>query len=282
MSHHSIQHSPIFLLGVGRSGTTLLRMMLDSHPEIMCGSEAPWITNQVIDGFPSLRELTQYLIKHKWGPVNGLTGVNEDIIYQQMALFIDGIMSTAAQSYGKTRWADKTPRNIIAVPFLYRLFPHAKFIHLFRDGRDVALSTKAAPWKTIPYRSNKVKNTYGNALKRWVDWIETFHIDAKALKLTYLPVRYEDLVCSPKSEIQKILDFIEVEWSDQVLNPYKFEHDTVEGEGRKSFYLRQSIDTQALYRWKKELNWFERRSTKAIGEETLLKLGYESTESAKI
>ena len=274
-----LKYPPIFILGVPRSGTTLLRMMIDSHPEIMCGPEAPWITNQVEGGAPSIQQLTLFLANHKWGPVKGFTGVDEDLVYESMASIIDRFMSAAAQSHGKSRWAEKTPRNIIAVPFLYRLFPNAKFIHIFRDGRDVALSTKDGNWKTIPYRTNKIKNTYGNALKRWVDWIEQFQNDAQALSITYLSIRYEDLVSSPQEEMRRVLEFLEVEWSDQILNPYKVEHDIIstKGEGIKSFYERQSIDKQSLYRWKKELNWFQRRLTRNLAEETLLKLGYGAT-----
>ena len=274
-----LDRPPIFILGVPRSGTTLLRMMIDSHPEIMCGPEAHWITNQQVGWAPSLRSFTQFMTKNEWGAVKGFKGVEEDLVYQLMANFINEIMSVSARSHGKIQWAEKTPRNIIALPFLYRLFPHAKFVHIYRDGRDVALST-IGKWKTIPSMSDKnVKNNYKNALKRWVDWNQKFWKDAKKINLNYISVRYEDLVTSPQVEISKLLEFLEVAWSDRVLEPHAAEHDiiTMQGEGMKTFFNRKSIDTASLYRWKKELNWLQKRTTKSIAEETLLKLGYEST-----
>ncbi|MGD1703489.1 sulfotransferase family protein [Dapis sp. BLCC M229] len=274
----TLEPPPIFILGVPRSGTTLLRMMIDSHPEIMCGPEAPWITNQQLDWAPSLRSLTRFLTRNEWGAVKAFKGVEQDLIYQLMANFIDEIMSASARSHGKIQWAEKTPRNIIALPFLYQLFPHAKFVHIYRDGRDVALST-VGKWKTIPISDKKVKNNYKNALKRWVDWNQKFCKDAKKVNLNYISIRYEDLVTSPQTEIGKLLEFLEVEWSDKVLEPHAVEHDivTMKGAGMQTFFNRNSIDTASLYRWKKELNWLQKRTTKSIAEETLLKFGYEPT-----
>ncbi len=277
-SKPELDRPPIFILGVPRSGTTLLRMMMDSHPEIMCGPEAHWITNQEVGWAPSLRSLTLFLTENKWGAVKGFKGVDEGLIYQLMADFINEIMSTSAWSHGKIQWAEKTPRNIIAAPFLHRLFPQAKFLHIYRDGRDVALST-VGKWKTITIEDKEVKNSYKNALRRWVVWNQRFWDDAKKINLNYLSVRYEDLATSPKEEMARILDFVEVEWSDKVLSPHEAEHDviTMKGEGMKTFYNRKSIDTASLYRWKKDLNWFQKRDTKSVAEETLLKLGYEAT-----
>ncbi|MDJ0553987.1 MAG: sulfotransferase [Microcoleaceae cyanobacterium MO_207.B10] len=274
----SLDHPPIFILGVPRSGTTLLRMMIDSHPEIMCGPEAHWITNEELGWAPSLRSLTLFLTQNQWGVAKAFKGVDEDLIYQLMANLINEIMSTSARSHGKIRWAEKTPRNIIAAPFLYKLFPHAKFIYIYRDGRDVALST-IGKWKTITIAEKKVKNNYRNALKRWVEWNKKFKKDAKKIGLNYISIRYEDLATSPQEEMAKLLDFIEVEWSDKVLSPHESEHDiiTMKGEGMKTFYNRHSIDTASLYKWKKDLNWWQKRISKSIAEETLLKLGYEPT-----
>ena len=274
----TLDRPPIFILGVPRSGTTLLRMMMDSHPEIMCGPEAPWITNQQLDWAPSLRSLTLFLTRNEWGAVKAFKGVEKDLIYQLMANFIDEIMSASARSHGKIQWAEKTPRNIIALPFLYQLFPHAKFVHIYRDGRDVALST-IGKWKTIPVSDKKVKNNYRNALQRWVDWNQKFWKDAEKVSLNYISLKYEDLATSPQQEMARLLDFIGVEWSDMLLSPYAQEHDivTMKGEGMQTFFNRKSIDTASLYRWKKELNWFQKRTTKSIAEETLSKLGYEST-----
>ena len=269
---------PIFILGVPRSGTTLLRMIIDSHPEIMCGPEAPWITNQQLDWAPSLRSLTLFLTKNKWGIVKAFKGVEENLIYQLMANFINQAMSVSARSHGKIQWAEKTPRNIIALPFLYRLFPNAKFVHIYRDGRDVALST-VGKWKTIPISDKNVKNNYKNALKRWVDWNQKFLKDAEKIGLNYISVRYEDLATAPQAEVYKLLEFLGVKWSDKVLEPYRVEHDIIslKGEGMKTFFNRSSIDTASLYRWKKELNWLQKRTTKSIAEDTLLKFGYEPT-----
>lgn len=275
--------SPIFLLGVPRSGTTLLRMMMDSHPDIMCGPEAPWITGRrMAEPVPNFGSLIMFLTTSEWGPVQAMPGVNEDAIYELAAALIDQVMSKAARHRGKSRWAEKTPENIISLPLLYRLFPQARFVHIYRDGRDVALSTVGCHWKMLHTPAGHVENTYENSIKRWVDWIRELQADAARLTATVYALRYEDLVESPEPQMRRLLEFIGVPWHDDVLKPYEQKHDLTPPSrfqvvGEVSFYERKSIDPGSLYRWKRELGFWQRRKTRAIADKLLLELGYEPT-----
>ena len=270
---------PIFVLGVPRSGTTLLRMMLDSHPAIMCGPEAPWVAGRASAPVPSLRAVVDLMAREKWGAVRGLTGVEEDDVAAAAAGFVDRVMGAAVRAHGKARWADKTPENVIAVPFLARLFPGGRYVHLVRDGRDVALSTAAADWRRIPTLDGRVRNGYLNALRRWRDWNAACRDDAVEAGIPYLLVRYEDLVRDPGTEMRRVLEFVGEPWSDAVLSPHEQRHDVVDpgGEGVKSFFDREGVDRRAIHRWKRDLGPIARILTRRVAEDALLGWGYEPT-----
>lgn len=270
---------PIFVLGVPRSGTTLLRMMLDSHPDIMCGPEAPWVAGRAGAPIPNLRALVDLMTREKWGAVRGFTGVRATDVGGAAAGFVDRLMSASVRARGKTRWADKTPENVVAVSFLARLFPQGRYIHIVRDGRDVALSTAAADWSRIPTRDGWTRNGYLAALRRWRDWNAICRDDTATAGIACHLVRYEDLAREPRSAMRRILDFVEAPWSDAVLSPYDREHDVIDpaGEGMKSFFGRTSVDDRAVQRWKRELGPVRRLLTRQVADDALTAWGYEPT-----
>lgn len=142
---------PIFLVGVPRSGSTMLRLILDSHPCVFSTVELPWIGgNYFVDGYGpevSMRGLYRRLLHSSadasWNDVDGLRSACRS--------FVEQLVRGAMTARGKTVWVEKTPDNIIQVPFLAELFPDAKFIRVIRDGRDVALSTLEVGWKRLNY-----------------------------------------------------------------------------------------------------------------------------------
>lgn len=272
-------HDPIFVLGLPRSGTTLLRMMLDSHPDIMCGPEAPWIAGRGRDRHPHLKAVVEFMVKNRWGAVAGFSGVDEDIVYAAVGQFIEDILNAAAREHGKTRWAEKTPENMVAVPFLARAFPQGRFIHLIRDGRDVALSTIRMDRRKIPLRSDLVRNTYGNALRRWMDWNQQCRDDLESAGVAFTRLMYEALVANPEVEMRRVFEFVNAPWRERVLRPHDQPHDVIDkaGEGMKSFFGRAGIDTRTVGRWVQELSGHRRRLTRRIADDALAEWGYART-----
>ena len=256
-----------------------MRMILDSHPVVMCGPEAPWIAGRGWDHPPNFRHLAEFMAYDEWGAVEGFSGLETDDVYRAMGTSIHELLQTATRREGKQRWADKTPENIVAVPTIRRMFPDAKFVHMLRDGRDVALSTRRGEWSRIVYDRRKVRNTYGNAQRRWVRWVDMFHKHVTALDVEWMEVRYEQLVKEPESVIRGLLDFLNLEWADAVMQPYATEHDIIDpdGEGVQSFFERRTIDDSAAFRWKEELSWLQRIQTKYIAESMLQDMEYAPT-----
>src|SRR6266542_1835989 len=123
----SSRRAPIFVVGCQRSGTTLLRLILDAHPNISCGPETRFLTDLAHVTTGSWKRLAQY-------------GFPKQYWHEHIAGMFDAIKSDYARRAGKSRWADKTPRYALTLPFIDRLFPTCQVVHVIRDGRDVVAS----------------------------------------------------------------------------------------------------------------------------------------------
>src|SRR3954467_8049575 len=136
---------PVIVLGVGRSGTTLLRVMLDRSSELAIPYETFFVPQlahrhgrrpkleEFLDDLGRLRTLYDWGIK----PDDVRPRLREGMTTSEA---IAAIFETYAERQGKPRWGDKTPLYMQQLPLLEGLFPDAIWVHLVRDGRDAALS----------------------------------------------------------------------------------------------------------------------------------------------
>src|ERR687889_109514 len=144
------QHPAPFVVGVGRSGTTLLRMMLDAHPELAIPPEAHFI-NPFIQVSGRLRfnpRIAANAIVHddrrRWSDF----GLSEEDLLERFEATRPFTTSDAlraffelyASKHGKARWGDKTPDYVRKMKKIQKTLPEARFIHVIRDGRDAGLS----------------------------------------------------------------------------------------------------------------------------------------------
>ena len=169
LPHPGAECPAIVLLGVPRSGTTLLRVLLGSHPSIQAACETPWICGGY--GSNSLRHLVAYLNGDPLGPVANLSGVSADDVLAASRAFVVTLLESYRLRSGKERVVIKTPDDVAHLDFLVNQFPGADFVHIYRDGRDVACSTVQQKGKLL----GKHIPPYGeicleSALRRWKDW----------------------------------------------------------------------------------------------------------------
>lgn len=257
---------PIVLGGCGRSGTTLLRMMLDSHRRICCGPESSVFRRRALD--PGA-------LADRFGfPRDAVRPIYE--ASRSRTAFIEGFAALCMQRAGKQRWAEKTPRNISRIGEIFRCFPQARFVHVLRDGRDVASSLRTHPrhrvdngrlveldtWKPIAGCARRWRADIEGSRRWWGD--PRFHT-----------VRYEDLVLNPRPVLERLMVFIGEEWDEAMLT-----HATVDSPFRDATRFAQNpealgvLSTASLSRWQRDLDARDRRIFKRIAGPLLIELGY--------
>lgn len=214
---------PIFVVGCQRSGTTMLRLMLDSHPRISCGPET-----RFLEGFEPIltddwKRLSQY-------------GFTEEEWIERIRGFFEGIQGDYARSKGKERWADKTPRYALMLPLILRIFPDAQVVHVIRDARDVAVSHR----KRFGYWSC-LKSTV-----KWPRYVGSARAAARGLAdETYRELRYENLAGDPEATMRDLLAWLGEEWDPAVLDFDKARHDVPARYHAQLAARRASAGTEA-------------------------------------
>lgn len=260
IEEHPLTHSsmsskpPIFVLGVPRSGTTLLRLMLDSHPAIACGPETPWLCGHQARSIMALCDLLAdepqgYCASFNM-PRDVVTGAARDLVSR--------LMEEYARARGKSRWAEKTPDNALHVDFLATLFPEAKFIHLARDGVDTSASTSliAKHRKGIStWHENKLSfgegaitnNNPFTAMLRWSHW--TRLIERSLRGREHLRISYERLITETEPTLRQICDFIGEPFDPAMMRFGDARHDLPAWEwGTADVQLRPTVTSDSIGR----------------------------------
>lgn len=207
--------APFFIVGSARSGTTLVRMILNSHPDVAVPPESRfivelWRGDLSIDVAETLEALAAHSRFRVWElPIEA---VREELGASTRAPYAE-VMAAAytaySKSHDKTRWGDKTPRYVQHIPLLAALFPHSRFVHIIRDGRNVALS-----YADVPFGPK----TVARAAALWADRVGAGLRDGRALdEGRYLEVRYEDLVSDVEGRVQLLCDFLELSFERGML-----------------------------------------------------------------
>ena len=212
-----------FVVGVGRSGTTLLRLMLDAHSELAMPPETHF--------FGSLRAAAGELRFRPAQAVEAIAGdkhrrwndfgIEEDELLARfdaiprlnLADVLRAFYELYAEKQGKERWGDKTPDYVKRMRQIKSALPKARFVHVIRDGRDVTLSAN----KRIAERGHRDPVPAGRSAKRWQKKILKARADGPKLG-EYLEVRFEDLVTDTEAALREVCDFIELEFEPGMLS----------------------------------------------------------------
>ena len=263
--------SVAFILGVPRSGTTLLRTILDSHPEIAAPPETPWLLGSYGPGV-SLRDLIDHLCSGQTGLVRNISNVDEQDVMAAGRLFVAALFARFIETNKARYLVFKTPDDIQFLDWLLVLFPDAKYIHLVRDGRDVTLST-VSRYSAINWFG---RATPENVMRRWCAWESKTRQRLKASDVDFLSLRYEDLVSESDRNVGQICDFLGVGFDQRMIEYGRFDHDFPEWEaGSADVQKKDRIDQSLAYRWKrKALPPRERRAFNRYNG-ALAEFGYE-------
>ena len=272
--------APFFIVGSSRSGSTLLRLMLASHSRIAIPSET-WYLSALVKGFPFDRPLEEneigeaisVMTNHYTWPDMGLDAAEvrrraANLSGVRLRDLAEIVYRRHMEVEGKSRWGDKTPAYIEIVPSLAAMFDDAKFIHLIRDGRDVAKSFQRHGWHG-PWMHG-----YTREWVRAIEW--DMRLGKTPLNARILRVLYEDLVLHPEATLRRICAFIDEEFEDRMLQ-WHGKADNAVPAREKHFHTRlgRDMNPSDVGRWKGEMTSREIFVAEALIGTQLSHFGYE-------
>jgi hypothetical protein len=287
------------VVGLTRSGTTLLRMMLDAHPEIAVPPETHFVPDLIkaakqegAGGESMLEALTS---NRTWPDF----GISEERMLERLAAIDtadEGAAGAAvrcffeayAEDQGKPRWGDKTPAYMLSITRIGRALGEARFIHLIRDGRDVALSQTARAINEQPPPAEQAG--------RWVKRIRKSRVQAAKLGGDrYIEARYEDLVRDPEPNLRRICEFIEADFDPAMLTYYEraaerlqemagaLREDGEHAPQQAGYRIdnhsptTKPPDPSRLDKWRREMSAADLAAYNGVAAELLRELDYEVT-----
>ena len=256
---------PIFIGGVPRSGTTLLRVMLDSHSRIHCGTEMRVL--------PALADLWRVASLTAQPLLSAYYQVDETRLAAIYADLIRGFLAPAWRKSGKPRPAEKTPWNLRVFAGLGRLFPQAKFIHIVRDGRDVVASRLQCDTRTGMPMDPAL------AAQRALEWVEGMEI-ARHLRADhclagrYFELRYEQLVAEPQCELERLCVFLDECFEPAMLDFHRVDRNVDGAEEWSALAVRQPVFASSVGRHASDLDERQRAAVLKVAGPMLSELGY--------
>lgn len=277
------------IVGAPRSGTTLLRLMLDAHPDLAIPPQTHFLAPvaKLSNDDAQLREAVWEAITRasSW-PDLGLTVEQYREAFDAIEPFTRADACRAvyrlyASRFGKCRWGDKTTQYLTEIDHIAALLPEARVIHIIRDGRDVMLSQ----------RRMNAPEEFAARVQRWVEEVRTGRRLGQSLP-HYTEVRYEDLLADPRRELIRLCRFIELPFNESMLRY----HETARArlDELQDFYLADGSLLMSRARrlevheltskppdrsrtgcWRKEMTADEQDQFHSLAGEFLREVGYE-------
>lgn len=264
---------PFFIVGSARSGTTLLRVMLNAHPLVAVPPESWFITQlwagrDEVEIAPLLERLAAHQSFQKWDlPIEA---VRQELPPGPAARYADVIAAAFrayARTHGKSAWGDKTPRYVESIALLDRIFPEARFVHLIRDGRNVALS-----YADVPFGPKTVAKAAALWGRRVSAGMET---GRRLGAQRYLEVRYEDLVTDPQGVARNLCDFLGIGYDASMLEYSERARDAVLPKAARYNPHVTERPIATTRSWKQDMPRGQIEVFEAIAGPVLERAGYE-------
>uniref|UniRef100_A0A8D3E7D5 Protein-tyrosine sulfotransferase n=1 Tax=Scophthalmus maximus TaxID=52904 RepID=A0A8D3E7D5_SCOMX len=242
LNEHFPEDTPlIFIGGFPRSGTTLMRVMLDAHNAVRCGEET-----RVIPRLLAMRATWSRSVKEKIRLDEA--GVTDQVLDSAVRAFLLEVI--VGHGEPAPRLCNKDPFALKSLSYLARIFPKGKFVLMLRDGRATVHSMISRK-VTI---SGFDLTSYRDCLTKWSNAVETMFGQCQAAGTgRCLPVRYEQLVLYPEEEMRKLLHFLDLQWDPSVLH-----HEELIGKAggvslskveRSTDQVMKPVNTDALSKW---------------------------------
>ncbi|MBS3848547.1 sulfotransferase [Devosia sp. BSSL-BM10] len=201
--------SPIFLAGLHRSGTTLVRRMFNSHPNIACPPESYFFSNFSLIGEDELAR-------------KGFEGfgLNSEEIWNYLGRCASQLHEAYRLMNGKERWADKTPQYVDRLESIDKMFgARANYVFIIRHPYDIAFSIESRGWRLVEHES-----IFEGALAYVAEKLEKLlrfelEVGERGTRLVY-----EELTADPQKALTAALHAIGEQYSDEMLRFHEKSH----------------------------------------------------------
>ncbi|GAB4295965.1 MAG: hypothetical protein Kow0096_13120 [Thiohalomonadaceae bacterium] len=265
----------IFVGGCPRSGTTLLKRILDAHTQIYCGPE-----------FGHLAPLCErYRVMKRGVDADRLSAYfDHEALRGIYGEFIDRLLSSHLTENNVTYIAEKTPDNVMVFAELHELFPDARFVEIVRHPLDVIASYKRVSQRAgegLKKNKDSALVAVDNAARKWVSSVGSVAGSPAAgrpeFMSHYMRIRYEDLVSKPRDIVQTLVTFLDLPFEDGMLDTERdLKGDAVSFGG--VFYTeseyKSGISASRIATWEQELTDDELRIVLPIVIPAAVELGY--------
>ncbi len=258
---------PIFIGGAPRSGVTLLRLLLDAHPSITCGPDTGHIALTMTAA--SFEEALGRLHRDHFF-------LAPEAVRANFAHAVSAPMKKRAAALGKRRWADKTMFNILVFGQLAQLFPTAQFIHVVRDGRDLAASLLERAWRSPAGALFDQCASVAGASRYWAS-IVSLGLQAEELpSLTgrVMRLRYEDLAARPEKTLRAVCGFLGEDFDPDILTLERRQPALAGLEIETADRLRRPVNAEAVGRWRRDLRAEDAAAIRRAYAPIFAKIGY--------
>lgn len=260
--------SPVFVVGMNGSGTTMLLDCLDNHSMLYGFKRETRVLPYFMSSLAKYGDLSQdNNFLRLWNDIRNIpdfkdvnNGVSPPLpedwqsFSRDLAFVIDYNFHYFAEKEGKSRWCEKTPMHALHIVSLAELFPGAKFIHIIRDGRACAASFHRR-WGHTPELT----------IYRWKNVVHEARRQGAIIKARYFEIYYEDLVRDPETWMRKVCDFLDIPYDRNVLSLSRSR--TITGSTDKSIVEKED-------KWRTHFNEQEITRLENIAGKTLSELGY--------
>jgi len=273
--------NPVFLIGSPRSGTTLtydVLMVSGQFPGYNAETHLLDVNKPLYGDISDNKNRNRFLENWVKSEQFKRSGLDKDMFldstsrcFSNYGEFLRLFMGQVARSQGKKRWLEKTPGHIFEVQNLVKWFPDAKFLHVIRDGRDVALSLRSKGWLSTNNSNDLIRLI--SAARLWYraigfgDWL------GNAVGDRYMEFRYEDLVQRDTGLLDRINCFAGMDLSYELID----KKGTGALRGGNSTYGQRMIglSEKGMCRWKDEMSGVEKSVITYLLKDVLSGRGYE-------
>ena len=279
----SERYRPFFIVGSGRSGTTLLRAMLEAHPVVHIPPEA-YVLGKVAREYRRYSRLPWNVLLRivlgafeydaRWETFNLTLGSlfrelqSRPPGARDLAAVLDALYRAHARRHkpSATRWGDKNPHHSFYLPVLREMFPDLQVIHILRDGRDVVRSYM---------RMQSMQSGLAHFAAHWLHAVRSVQRFGARYPHQYLELRYEDLVREPRAMMEAVAAFLHLDFDDRMLRHHAL--DLRLGDVERYPHLtgvREPVYQTSIGRWRSEFDAAQIAELERLLGSTLAVLGY--------